>query len=57
MKDYYQNTSSKLIQKQKNYNLKNHNRIKHYKNENREKINDYKKNILNKGDGQMLTFG
>ena len=43
MKDYYFNNSIKLIQKQKVYNLKNHDRIKHYKNENREKINDYNK--------------
>ena len=43
MKDYYLNNSIKLTQKQKNYNLKNHDRIKPYKNENTEKTNDYNK--------------
>ena len=43
MKDYYLNNSIKLIQKQKDYNLKNHDRKKHFKNENRERINDYNK--------------
>ena len=43
MKGYYLRNSIKLIQKQKDYYSKNHNRIKHYKNENREKINEYDK--------------
>ena len=46
MKDYYLNNSIKLIQKQKDYNLKNHDRIKHYKIENREKIIDYNKKYI-----------
>ena len=43
IRDYYLNNSIKLIQKQKDYNLKNHDRIKQYKKENREKINEYNK--------------
>ena len=46
MKDYYLKNSIKLIQKQKDYNLKNHDRINLYKNENREKISDYNKNFI-----------
>ena len=45
MKDYYFNKSFKLIQKQKDFHLKNHDRIKNYKNEHREKINEYNKKI------------
>ena len=46
MKNYYLNISIKLIHKQKEYNLKNHDPIKHYKNENREKINDYNRKYI-----------
>ena len=53
IKEYYLNNSIRIIQKQKDSYLKNHNRIKHYKNEKRGKNNEYEKNILKKGDEQI----